>query len=60
VAAAAISTYFEPKQRSQLCIDNQSRDRAMTRPDATRNDFGTVRVYGWLVPVALMTKCAES
>jgi len=42
----------------------QGRDRAgrhaMTRPAATRNDFGTVRAYGWLVPVALVTKCAES
>jgi hypothetical protein len=40
------------------------RDRAgrpaMTRPAASRNDFGTVRAYGWLVPVALVTKCAES
>ena len=67
VAAMAFTTYFDPKQRSQLCIRDQSppgRDRAgrpaMTRPAATRNDFGTVRAYGWLVPVALMTKCAES
>jgi hypothetical protein len=60
VAATAIPTYFHPKQRSPLCIRNQSRDRALTRPAATRNDFGTVRAYGWLVPVALMAKCAES
>jgi hypothetical protein len=53
VAATAITTYFDPKQRSELCIRNQSpqgRDRggryAMTRPAATRNDFGTVRAYG--------------
>ena len=39
---------------------NRAGRPAMTRPAATRNDFGTVRAYVWLVPVALVTKCAGS
>jgi hypothetical protein len=46
VAATAIPTDSDPKQRSQLCIRHPNRDRAVTRPAATRNDFGTVRSYG--------------
>jgi hypothetical protein len=46
VAATAIPTDSDPKQRSQLCIRHPNRDRAVTRPAATRNDFGTVRAYG--------------
>jgi hypothetical protein len=30
------------------------------RLTATRNDFGTVRAYGCLVPVGFVMKCAES
>jgi hypothetical protein len=54
VAATAMPTDSDPKQRSHLCIRNQSRairnqsrDRAVTRPAAPRNDFGTVRAYRW-------------
>ena len=49
-----------PKPRSRAPIRQKHAVPAVTSPAAIRNDFGTVRAYGCLIPVAYVTKCEES
>jgi hypothetical protein len=49
-----------PKQGSKAPIPQKRPVPAVTCPAVTCNDFGTVCAYGCLVPVAYVTKCAES
>ena len=69
VAVTAIPRQVDTKPRSQICIRARpdrpagTADRAgqpaVTRLPQPRNDFGTVRAYGCLIPVALVMKCAD-